>query len=119
MARNVRIILIDDLDGKELAPEEAHTITFALNGAEYEIDLSKKNADAMEKAFSRYVEAARKMRKASTNKAKNRSALVDAGTGVNPKEVRKWAVGEGLIPGGSRGRIPNEVVEKYKVALAS
>ena len=40
MAREVIEKLIDDLDGGEAT----ETVTFGLDGASYEIDLSKKNA---------------------------------------------------------------------------
>ena len=49
MARKVQTLLIDDLDGGEA---EA-TVRFGLDGAEYEIDLSAKNAKALRGALAR------------------------------------------------------------------
>ncbi|MEO7000057.1 MAG: histone-like nucleoid-structuring protein Lsr2, partial [Terracoccus sp.] len=40
MAQRVEVVLIDDLDGGNAA----ETVTFALDGVTYEIDLSDKNA---------------------------------------------------------------------------
>jgi len=37
------------------------TVSFALDGTNYEIDLSDKNAKELRDAFSRYVSAARKV----------------------------------------------------------
>ena len=56
MAREVIEKLIDDLDGGDAA----ETVTFGLDGATYEIDLSKKNAAAFRKSLARYVSAARR-----------------------------------------------------------
>src|SRR4051812_41204704 len=40
MAQRVEVVLIDDVDGGEAA----ETVAFALDGANYEIDLSEENA---------------------------------------------------------------------------
>src|SRR3712207_9309482 len=58
MARKVQVILSDDLDENVPADE---TVSFSLDGTNYEIDLSEKNAEEMRNAFSRYVQAARKV----------------------------------------------------------
>ena len=55
MAQRVQIILEDDYDGG--TAEE--TVTFALDGAEYEIDLSSKNAAGLRDALARWVGHAR------------------------------------------------------------
>lgn len=123
MARSVRITLVDDLDGKELSGDDAQTVAFALNGIEYEIDLSQKNADAMVKAFSKYTEKARKVGKVSAARRGNQAgrgnlSVVRDGNKPDPKVVRAWATENGIeVP--ARGRIPNEVVEKYQAAQAS
>jgi hypothetical protein len=56
MAQTVIVQLTDDIDGGE-ADE---TVTFALNGRTYEIDLSTKNADRLREAFAPFIEKARK-----------------------------------------------------------
>lgn len=43
MAQKVQVLLVDDLDGGE-ADE---TVTFALDGKTYEIDLTTANADKL------------------------------------------------------------------------
>ena len=57
MAQRVQIILEDDYDGGT-ADE---TVTFALDGAEYEIDLSSKNATGLREALAPWVAHARKI----------------------------------------------------------
>jgi hypothetical protein len=55
MAQTIIVQLIDDLDGSH-ADE---TVSFALDGKSYEIELNKKNATALRKALAPYIEQAR------------------------------------------------------------
>ncbi len=59
MAQKVQIIKTDDLENSDVPADE--TITFALDGTSYEIDLSEKNATELRDTFARYVGAARKV----------------------------------------------------------
>src|SRR3954470_20441410 len=70
MARKVQVILSDDLDENVSADE---TVSFALDGTNYEIDLSDKNAKEMRDVFSRYVQAARKVGRAGRASGGGRS----------------------------------------------
>jgi len=51
MAKTLIVKLTDDIDGSDAA----ETVKFALDGKNYEIDLSKKNAAALRKAMSAYT----------------------------------------------------------------
>src|SRR3954463_4823047 len=66
MARKVQVILSDDLDDSIAADE---TVTFALDGTTYEIDLSEKNAEELRNVFGKYVSAARKVSSRGGNRA--------------------------------------------------
>lgn len=57
MAQKVITQLVDDLDGKVLADGEGETVRFMLDGDNYEIDLSKKNADKFRGLFQDYIAA--------------------------------------------------------------
>lgn len=72
MARKVQILLEDDLDGS-VADE---TVSFALDGTSYEIDLSKPNALRLREALAPYVAAGRTVaaRRAAIKAAKPRAA---------------------------------------------
>ena len=70
MAQKVQVTLVDDLDGSEA--EE--TVSFSLDGAAYEIDLSEQNASELRSAFDRYVEAARRAGGSRRNGAARRTA---------------------------------------------
>ena len=94
------------------------TVSFALDGASYEIDLSKRNAAAFRKTFDRYVKAAQ--RKGETRSTRRRpSAKKRAVTNGKAKrdfdlaQLREWA-GANDVAVPSRGRIPQAIVEQYK-----
>ena len=63
MAQKVQVLLVDDLDGGEAS----ETVSFALDGNNYEIDLSGKNATEMRDSFAKYVGAARKVGRSSSS----------------------------------------------------
>jgi len=116
MARiqEVTISLIDDFDGTE----GAETVKFALDGKTYEIDLSRSNANELRRTLRPYVERARGARRTpSTRGGKGRPS--GGGTrrpeGYDRTEVRAWAKAN-RIKVSPRGRIANEVVEKWRKA---
>ena len=114
MARELIEKLIDDLDGGDAV----ETVTFGLDGATYEIDLSKKNAAAFRKSLTRYVSVARRS-SASSHSPRRKAA--PSTNGSKPKrdfdilQLREWA-GASKVAVPARGRIPNAVVEQYKQA---
>lgn len=103
MAQKVQIILVDDIDGGDAS----QTVTFGLDGANYEIDLNDAHAAALRDALATYVGHARKVggRRSSGSKA-------NAG-GPSAREIRDWARSNGhAVP--DRGRIPAEVREAFE-----
>jgi hypothetical protein len=117
VAREVIEKLIDDLDGGEAA----ETVTFGVDSATYEIDLSKKNAAAFRKSLARYVSAARR---SSTAARSSRREAAPSTIGSKAKrdfdilQLRDWA-GANKVAVPARGRIPNAVVEQYRQAGGS
>ena len=106
MAQKVQVTLIDDLDGESTADE---TVSFALDGTSYEIDLTSKNADKLRDALAPYVGSARKAgRSRSAGGAGRRSRGGDS----RVAEIRAWAKEQGLKIN-ERGRIPADIVEKF------
>jgi len=115
MAREVIERLIDDLDGGKAA----ETVPFALDGTEYEIDLSLRNAAALRKTLERYITAGRK--RTSSRRARPRRAETPPTRSARAKrnfdivQLREWA-GANSVAVPSRGRIPQSVVDQYKAA---
>ncbi len=116
MARKVQVILSDDLD-ENLSADE--TVSFALDGTSYEIDLAEKNAKELRDAFARYVSAARKVgRGAGRSSGGGRSRATGGGGRMDREQagaIRDWARKNGH-PVSDRGRIPASVVEAYEAA---
>jgi Lsr2 len=106
MATKVTVELQDDLDG---GPAD-ETLRFGLGGAQYEIDLNKKNARAFRQQLAPYIEHARRagtgQRRRSVRTSSNRQ---------RSGGIRAWAKDQG-IELSDRGRIPANVVEQYEAA---
>ena len=105
MARRTVIELTDDVDGN---PAE-ETVSFALDGVSFEIDLSAGNAEALRETLAPWTTAARRVRNGRT------AVLRPAEVGVDNRAVRAWARSNG-IELSDRGRIPGGVVEQYRAA---
>ncbi|TFV54236.1 Lsr2 family protein [Mycobacterium sp. PS03-16] len=115
MARKVQVILSDDLDENLPADE---TVSFSLDGTNYEIDLSEKNADEMRNAFSRYVQAARKVSRGGGRASGGGRSRATGGGRMDREQagaIREWARKNGHAVS-DRGRIPASVVEAYEAA---
>jgi hypothetical protein len=105
MVSRTTVELLDDIDGKPAA----ETVTFGLDGREFEIDLSEKNAKALRKVLEPWASSARRI-----GGRKTRSTTAVA-TGVDTKAVRAWAASNG-IEISTRGRISGDVLEQYQAA---
>src|SRR5690349_12112876 len=74
----------DDLDGSKAEG----TVSFGFEGVNYEIDLSKSNARALERAMALYVGHARKVRNTRTRTSGRRGG---GSSGHDLAAVREWA----------------------------
>jgi hypothetical protein len=111
VAQRTILELVDDLDGGQ-ADE---TVTFALDGVEFEIDLSAENAARLRDAFAEFVGHARR-----TGGRKQRGAgMVVAKTTSNGKPdtqaVREWARSQGETVA-ERGRVPQALLTSFQEA---
>jgi hypothetical protein len=111
MAKKVvtTIELTDDVDGGKAD----QTLTFTWNGVDYEIDLSKKNAAALHRAMKPYVDAARRVPRAGTRKA--RTGRGSRGQARDLSAIREWARANGYAVS-DRGRIPKSAMEAFDAA---
>jgi len=111
MAQKHIVQLIDDLD----QGTAAETVGFALDGAQYEIDLSAKNAAKLRDALAVYVANARR-----TSRGGGRPYASGGRRGGRPtrsdreqtQAIREWARNNGHKVG-EKGRIPATVLEAY------
>ena len=104
MARKTTVILEDDLDG---GPADEQ-ITFAVDGVQYEIDLSDHNAQQLRNALASYVSAARRtggrQHRQQSSTTRGRSAWLS--------EVRNWAQANGYQVA-ARGRVAQTIIDAY------
>lgn len=112
MAQKVQVLLVDDLDGGDAK----ETVSFAIDGSSYEIDLSDRNAKALRDAMAKFVGSARKVgrtsgvsRSASRTRGGGGSAAIDRDQAA---AIRAWAKKKGLKVS-DRGRIPAAIIEQY------
>ena len=110
MAQRVEVVLIDDIDGGKAA----ETVTFALDGVTYEIDLSDKNAAKLRDVFAPYVAAGSKVARGGVVVG-GRAARGRGGATADReqnKAIREWAKKNGKDIS-DRGRIPQEIVDEF------
>jgi hypothetical protein len=104
--RSITVTLVDDLDKAKAADE---TVSFGLDGRDYEIDLSNAHAGELRKMASRYIAVARRARTA-VHQRPGRRTQADR---ERSRQIRAWAVEKGLMTS-ERGRIPEHVRHEYE-----
>ena len=109
VAQKVQVLLVDDITGGE-ADE---TVTFALDGATYEIDLTTENADKLRGLLSEYVDAGRKT--GGRSRGRGRTVRAAASSSQDTAKIRAWAKENGYEVN-DRGRVPATIREAYEKA---
>lgn len=102
--------LVDDLDGSVIE-QGGRTITFALEGRSYEIDLSDANAERLRAALAPFISAGRSTSSTRASGARRSSRAASGELAA----IRSWAQSHGFSVG-DRGRISAEVREAYERA---
>jgi hypothetical protein len=114
MAQKVDVKFVDDLDGSEASG----TVSFALDGKAYEIDLSDDNATRLRDSLASFVAAARRSGGTARRGQRSAGASESAPTRSSREEtaaIRTWARENGHEVS-ERGRIPKAVVQAYQTA---
>src|SRR5690242_21594380 len=101
MAQKITVALEDDIDG---GPAD-ETVRFGLDGSEYEIDLSRKNAAAFRRQLAPFIDHARQ-----AGRGQRRSAGRTVASRERTGGIRAWAKDQGIAVS-ERGRIPASVLE--------
>jgi hypothetical protein len=107
MARKTYVELIDDISGDKA--EE--TVSFALDGVAYEIDLSEENAEKLREELGSWVAKARRVggRRTRGTTSGPRASSNDSA------KIRQWAREAGYeVP--DRGRISGTIRKAYEEA---
>ena len=117
MAQQVNVKFVDDLDGSDAAG----TVSFAIDGRAYEIDLSEDNAARLRDSLASFVAAGRKS--GGSAAARRRAPKMTASSGRRPQPpdreqtaaIRAWARQNGHQVS-ERGRISKTVVDAFQAA---
>lgn len=108
MARTMKVVLTDDIDG---TPAD-ETIKFSIDGTDYEIELNSDNAAKFRGTFEPYVAKARRVSGSRAPKKKSTTSRFD------PMAVRDWARDNGFEVS-ARGRLSSEVIDAYEKSLTN
>jgi hypothetical protein len=115
MAKKTVVETYDDLTGEKidtaLVPDP--TITFSIDGVDYEIELGAKNRDKFYAMFNPYIQAARKVRGNRTRRTPSSTSGPSGLTKAEIIKIRDWAQSTGRTVS-ARGRLPRELVEAYQ-----
>jgi hypothetical protein len=111
VAKRVVHELIDDINGQ---PAD-ESLTFGLDGVQYEIDLTAKNAAKFRDALAPFVAGGTKLGRGGITASRGRT-----GRGQQParsdqevnQAIREWAKSM-KIEVSDRGRIKQEIVDRY------
>jgi hypothetical protein len=113
MAQRVQVLLVCDLHDGDV--EGIETITFALDGASYEIDVCEAHGKELRDAYAPFVGAARRAgRSAAGGQRRSRSGRSGA-AGNTVAGIREWARSNGHKVS-ERGRIAATVQRAYDAA---
>lgn len=105
MAQKISIQLIDDIDGSEAS----ESVQFSIDGDNYVIDLSEKNARALRDALAPYVGHAQKDTRGRSSRARS------SRSGNTASIIRAWARENGYdVP--DRGRVSADIKAAYDAA---
>ncbi|MFE7720131.1 Lsr2 family protein [Nocardia rhizosphaerihabitans] len=124
-----KVILIDDVDGKEIDGGFEAPVEFSFNGKHYQIDLRQTNFDKFEKVMNPWIEAATEVvdappapgRRGRPAGSSNAGKRPDTGSGRSKEElanIREWLKKEGHEVN-ERGRIRGELLDMYDRAHAA
>lgn len=102
-----KLTLIDDLDGSPIEGDGG-TVTFSIEGANYEIDLSAENTAELRRVFEKYIDAGRRVRRDGNAGSSARSKSDPE----RLRAIREWAAKNGHNVS-DRGRISAEVQKAY------
>ena len=115
MAQKIIREFIDDIDGSEAE----RTFTFAVDGTNYEIDLSSQNIKEFNEAIAGFVESARRVKTSDNGRRARKTSTRDGGRSREQTQaVRDWARQQGHTIN-DRGRVPAAIQQAFDQAHQS
>jgi hypothetical protein len=123
MAQRTVVQLVDDIDGTQIGSREGETVTFSLDGAAYEIDITNEHAKQLRDALALYVANGRRVG-GGRGRAASPGNVPAQRRGGSPsgkrdpeqtKAIKEWARANGHKVA-DRGRISQSVIDAYEAA---
>jgi len=113
MALITRVYLVDDLDGSQ---DDVSTVSFHLDGKDFEIDLSAANAERLRGKLAKFVDAASPKRPRRTRSgSRSTGPATPRANRDQTQAIRDWARSNGFdVP--ARGRIAKSIQEAFDAA---
>lgn len=119
MAKYVQMWTVDDIDGENTASE---TVDFALDGVQYQIDLSASNANKLRTILRPWQRNSRPVQNGGTDKPVEQPVKPTKDTPrIDPSQtqaIREWAKANGYTVS-PRGKIPAAVQDAFQAAHTS
>ncbi|AXH67841.1 nucloid associated Lsr2-like [Mycobacterium phage Bromden] len=113
MGKKVTVTLFDDFEPELEAEVERE---FTVDGVDYHLDLSEKNAKQFDADQAKWTEVAQRIGKSSRTR-RARSVTHSGGEpGLPLADIRKWAKGNGFPDVSTKGRVSAEIVRAWKAA---
>lgn len=112
MAEKIIRKLIDDMEDGEVPADG--TVLFGLDGKNFEIDLSKKNADTLRAFLNRYIPNSRQAGKAPRQHKVSQASVISDYNPEQRKAMRDWARKNGWPELSDRGRVPADAIEAFE-----
>jgi hypothetical protein len=109
VAQKVSVTYACDYDDKEIPDGQQRSISFGLDGQDYEIDLCAKHSERFSEVVGKFAEHARRTAGKSTGKRRRRTAA----NRQRSAEIRAWAKKSGFEVS-DRGRIPGNVLAGFE-----
>lgn len=109
MAQKVSVVLLCDMHGDGMT-EAQETVSFAVDGGAYEIDVCASHAGELRDKLAPFTEHARRARGAGPAPRGRRRTTLDR---ARTAQIRVWAKERGHELS-ERGRIPASVVAEYE-----
>jgi len=109
MAQRVQVLLVDDLDGGDAA----ETVSFALDGVTYEMDLSVANAGKLRDQLAPWIGHARRSGGRKVTGRRPGAAATGAKRDLNA--IREWGRQNGFQVS-DRGRVSGDLQAAYDKA---
>lgn len=114
------VVYQDDLTGEEFAEGQGESLTYGIDGAVYEIDLTTANAKELREFLARYTVVSRKIidQRGRPLAAVGGNVSGSRRSRAEMQKIREWGRANGYdVPEPGKGRIPWGLTQAYDRAM--